>query len=148
MLTTGCPFLRFQLASHSDSHSISGTELPSQSHNTDYAKGAPFATIPRMPIEQIVQQLRAERDRIDVAIRALRGVGQTSSGSQPKRHISAAGRARIAAAARARWASAKGQQNLVPIAQTSKAGKRTMSAAARRKIAASQRARWRRLKGA
>jgi len=40
-------------------------------------------------LDAIVQQLEAERDRIDAAIRALRGIGQTSSGSQPKRHISA-----------------------------------------------------------
>jgi len=91
--------------------------------------------------DAIVKQLEAERDRIDSAIQALRGIGQTSSGSRPKRHISAAGRARIAAAARARWAKAKGRQKVVPIAQAGKAGKRTMSAAARRKIAASQRAR-------
>jgi len=31
----------------------------------------------------IVKQLEAERDRIDAAISALRGLGQTSSGSQP-----------------------------------------------------------------
>src|SRR2546429_8119416 len=96
--------------------------------------------------DAIVKQLEAERDRIDAAIKALRGIGQTSSGSQPKRHISAAGRARIAAAARARWAKVKGQQKVVPIAHAGKGGKRTMSAAARRKIAASQRARWARVK--
>jgi hypothetical protein len=93
-------------------------------------------------LDAIVKQLEAERDRIDSAIKALRGLGQTSPGSQPKRHISAAGRARIAAAARARWAKVKGQQKVVPIGQAGKGGKRTMSAAARRKIAASQRARW------
>ena len=97
-------------------------------------------------LDAIVKQLETERDRIDSAIRALRGIGQTSTGSQPKRHISAAGRARIAAAARARWAKVKGQQKVVPIAQAGKGGKRTMSAAARRKIAASQRARWARVK--
>jgi len=97
-------------------------------------------------LDAIVKQLEAERDRIDSAIKALRGVGQVSSGSQPKRHISAAGRARIAAAVRARWAKIKGQQKVVPIAQAGKGGKRTMSAAARRKIAASQRARWAKIK--
>ena len=98
--------------------------------------------------DAIVKQLEAERDRIDAAIKALRGIGQTSSGSQPKRRISAAGRARIAAAARARWAKVKGQQKVIPIAKVGKDSKRTMSAAARRKIAAWRRARWRRLKGA
>jgi len=34
-----------------------------------------------MPIEQIVQQLRAERDRLDVAIKALTGV----AGANPAR---------------------------------------------------------------
>src|SRR5438876_12328112 len=96
--------------------------------------------------DAIVKQLEAERDRIDAAIKALRGIGQHSSGSQPNRRISAAGRARIAAAARARWAKVKGQQKVVPIAQAGKTGKRTMSAAARRKIAAAQRARWAKVK--
>jgi hypothetical protein len=99
-------------------------------------------------LDAIVKQLEVERDRIDSAIKALRGIGQTSSRSQPKRHISAAGRARIAAAARARWAKVKGQQKVVPIAQGGKAGKRTMSPAARRKIAASQRARWAKVRAA
>src|SRR5439155_13096601 len=34
-------------------------------------------------LDAIVKQLEAERDRIDSAIKALQGVGQTSSGSQP-----------------------------------------------------------------
>ncbi len=53
--------------------------------------------------------------------------------------ISAAGRARIAAAQRARWAKQKGQSQ--PAAKsTSK--KRTMSAAGRARIIAAQKARW------
>lgn len=62
--------------------------------------------------------------------------------------MSAAGRARIAAAARARWAKIKaagGAANLGGSAAPKK--KRTMSAAARAKIAAAQRARWARRKG-
>jgi len=97
----------------------------------------------------IIAQLKAERDKaarqvnaLDIAIRALSGLNRSGVGSAagPRPRISVAGRARIAAAARARWARVKGQQKVVPIA--SKGGKRTMSAAARRKIAASQRARW------
>jgi hypothetical protein len=49
--------------------------------------------------------------------------------------ISAAGRARIAAAQKARWAKVKGK-----VAKP--AGKRTMSAAAKKKIAAAARKRW------
>ena len=69
-----------------------------------------FATIPRMPIEQIVQQLRAERDRLDAAIKALTGVaGATlarSSGGR-KKTMSAAARRRISIAQKARWAKMK-----------------------------------------
>jgi hypothetical protein len=64
--------------------------------------------------------------------------------------MSAAGRARIAAAARARWAKIKaagsGAANLGGAAGSKK--KRTMSAAARAKIAAAQRARWAKVKAA
>ena len=95
----------------------------------------------------IIAQLKAERDKaaqqvnaLDTAIRALSGMNSTRGTIEPRRRISAAGRARIAAAARARWTRVRGQQKVVPIA--SMTGKRTMSAAARRKIAASQRARW------
>jgi len=55
--------------------------------------------------------------------------------------MSAKGRARIAAAQRARWAKVKAQPKVAPI-------KRMMSASARRKIAAAQRARWARVKRA
>jgi len=58
--------------------------------------------------------------------------------------MSAAGRARIAAAQRARWVRAKGNKgNVVTMPK-----KRPMSAAARRKIAAAQRARWAKVKAA
>ena len=100
----------------------------------------------------VVQQLRKERDQaartveqLDAALAALDGYSygrRTGTG----RNISAAGRARIAAAQRARWAKARGtgkqKQNVVTMP------KKTMTAAARRKIAAAQRARWARVKAA
>jgi len=64
-------------------------------------------------LESILQELRQERDRIEQAITAIEGLipesGRMSRhtspvGRKPKRKMSAAGRARIAAAARARWA--------------------------------------------
>ena len=61
---------------------------------------------------------------------------------QKKYKMSAAGRARIAAAARARWAKVKG------IKQSNKPAKRKMSAAARAKIAAAAKARWAKAKAA
>jgi hypothetical protein len=84
----------------------------------------------------IVKQLSKERDRLhrqlslNAALEAFAGVYRGSNGIKPRRKISAKGRARIAAAQKARWAKAKG------IADVPK--KRTMSASARRKIAAAQ----------
>jgi hypothetical protein len=56
-----------------------------------------------------------------------------------KRKMSAAGRAKIAAAARARWAKFKGRKS---VAKPIKKARRKMSAAGRAKIAAAARARW------
>jgi hypothetical protein len=96
----------------------------------------------------ILRQLKKERDRVqqqlsglNAALEAFAGVYR--NGSQPRRKMSSKGRARIAAAQRARWAKVKGQK-VVPI----KTGRRTMSASARRKIAAAQRARWAKVRAA
>ena len=101
----------------------------------------------------VVQRLRKERDQaartveqLDVALAALDG-GSYGRRTGTRRKISAAGRARIAAALRARWAKVRKnggrKQNVVAIPKRT-----TMSAAARRKIAAAQRARWARVKAA
>ena len=61
-------------------------------------------------LADILSELRRERDRIDAAITALtngsvrRGVGFRA---RKRRHLSAAARAKIAAAQRARWAKQK-----------------------------------------
>ena len=76
-----------------------------------------------MDTNQIVQQLRAERDRLDTAIRALEDGGGVRVGSKrrgrppgakhkqqapaKRRTMSAAARKRIADAMKARWAAAK-----------------------------------------
>jgi hypothetical protein len=93
----------------------------------------------------IVKELSKERDRLheqllglNAALEAFAGVYRGNNGIKPRSKMSAKGRARIAAAQRARWAKTKG------IAEVSK--KRTMSASARRKIAAAQRARWAKVK--
>ena len=99
-----------------------------------------------MTINSILAELRAERDRIDQAISALeavnsagrRGVGRPPKAMHKRRAFSAATRARMAAAQRARWAKAKP-------AQASKPARR-MSRAARKRIAAAQRARWAKVK--
>jgi len=77
-------------------------------------------------------RLAAQLDSLNNALSAL-----NEKGSSRKDGISAAGRARIAAAQRARWAKVKGRK-VVSIA----ARKRTTSPVVRRKIAAAQKARW------
>jgi hypothetical protein len=96
----------------------------------------------------IIRQLKKERERVqqqlsglNAALEAFAGVYR--NGSQPRRKMSPGGRARIAAAQRARWAKVKGQ-SVAPV----KTVKRVMSASARRKIAAAQRARWAKVRAA
>lgn len=100
----------------------------------------------------VVEQLRKERDRaakvvesLDAALAALNGGSYRRTAT--RRSISAAGRARIAAAQRARWAKVRAKVGQKPnVVRMPK--KKTMSAAARKKIAAAQRARWAKLKSA
>jgi len=84
-------------------------------------------------LERERSRLTAQLERLNNALSSLNGTGNRGT----SRTISAAGRARIAAAQRARWAKIKGRK-VIPIA----AGKRKMSPAARRRIAAAQKARW------
>jgi hypothetical protein len=73
------------------------------------------------------------------------GSVQTAVGAPTRRNnISAAGRAKIAAAQRARWAKQKGQTKV----DAKPAKKRTMSAAGRAKIIAAQKARWAKVRAA
>jgi hypothetical protein len=95
---------------------------------------------------------RAEREveRLDEAISVVQGLvgrnhlggnarpGRTARMGRPHRKMSAAGRRKIAAAQRARWAKLKSKRL--------QRGKRHMSAAARNRIARAQRIRWSQLK--
>jgi hypothetical protein len=99
----------------------------------------------------VVQMLRKERARLSKEMNAI-GAALSAFGSAyangmaTRRKMSAAGRARIAAAQRARWAKVKahgGKANVVTLPK-----KRTMSASARKRIAAAQRARWAKVKAA
>jgi hypothetical protein len=65
--------------------------------------------------------------------------------TKKKRKMSAAGKARIVAAQKARWAKATGRKSSV---QPVKKARRKMSAASRAKIAAAARARWKKAKAA
>ena len=89
----------------------------------------------------VVQLLKKEHERLTKQVQgvaaALAAFGATYTNGTGTRTMSAAGRARIAAAQRARWAKVKGKSG-----HAAKPKTRTLSAAARKKIAAAQRARW------
>ena len=90
------------------------------------------------------QQLRRAADiqekiaELQSELASYLGESAPASPSAPRKkfRMSAAGRARIVAAQKARWAKVKSTRGPAP------KGKRTMSAAARAKIAAAARARW------
>ena len=97
-------------------------------------------------MQSVISELQKERTRLEDELRrvtaALTVFGNVYlHGSRPTRKrgtISVAGRKRIAAAQRARWAKIK-VHKVVSI--SSRKG-RTMSPAARNRIAAAQKARW------
>jgi hypothetical protein len=98
-----------------------------------------------MDIAIVVQQLRKERDRAATEVARLNAaLAALNANSYGKRTgggtLSAAARARIAAAQRARWAKVRASKGSAH--SPSKTAKRTMSAAARAKIAQAQRLRW------
>ena len=91
-----------------------------------------------------------ELERIENELQSILS-GQSSGIAEPRvsqarkhRGISAAGRARIAAAARARWAKEREKSNgSTANARPARAkGKRTMSPESRARIAAAQKKRW------
>jgi len=91
-------------------------------------------------VSSLVKQLKQERDRVAQQLSGLNGAltafaGVYSGNHNGKRQISAAGRKRIAAAQRARWAKVRGKAKVAT-------PRRTMSAKSRAKIAAAQRRRW------
>ena len=63
-----------------------------------------------MTLDAVLEQLKAERAKLDRAIAALSG-GRSSSGRRNKRTMSPAARRRIAAAQRARWAKWKAKKD-------------------------------------
>jgi hypothetical protein len=98
-----------------------------------------------MDIAIVVRQLKNERDRAAKEVTRLNAVlAALNANSYGKRTgggtLSAAARARIAAAQRARWARVRASKGSAPSA--GRAARRTMSAAARAKIARAQRLRW------
>jgi hypothetical protein len=103
-----------------------------------------------MDINPILTELKAELNRLDQAIAALESLDGTAIATTPaantvstqpkKRRLTPAGRKRLSAMMKARWAARRKQAAKPATKKTS--GRRTMSAAARKKIAAAQRKRW------
>jgi len=93
----------------------------------------------------VVRQLKSERDRAAKEIERLEAALAALNGSYGKRtltrgRMSAAARAKIAAAQRARWAKVKASKS--QSGNGNAAPKRAISAAARKRMAVAQRARW------
>ena len=85
------------------------------------------------------------KEKIDVLTKELASLlGAPASTKAPKKKggMSAAGRAKVAAAQKARWAKVKAAK---PVAKAP-AKKRTMSAAAKAKLSAAAKARWAKVK--
>jgi len=106
---------------------------------------------PTFPIEQRIALLGLTRiAQQDDVVGMLRALDSQCFGVRRPVEIldliSAAGRARIAAVQKARWAKARANGNKTNVVAMPK--KRRMSVAARKKIAAAQRARWAKAKAA
>jgi hypothetical protein len=92
-------------------------------------------------LTSVVKYLKQERNRLGAQLEHLNhalSVLIGTSNHRARRTISAAGRARIAAAQRARWARVKGHKVVSILARKG----RTMSPAARKRIVAAQKTRW------
>jgi hypothetical protein len=98
----------------------------------------------------VVQLLKKEQGRLTKELHgisaALAAFGNTYGRQMGTRRLSAAARARIAAAQRARWAKVRASKSTGR--NGAAAPKRTMSAATRKRIAAAQRARWAKVRAA
>lgn len=84
--------------------------------------------------------LREKIEKLQAELTKVLGGGTSAPAKPGKRTMSAAGRAAIAAAQKARWAKTKGKQADQP------KGKRKMSAAGRAAISAAAKARWAKVK--
>ena len=92
-----------------------------------------------MSLDSITQGIREEIAKLSQVLRLLDGARETKVNSKaPRREMSVAGKSRIAAAQRARWAKVRGQAK----------PKRKLSSAGRARIAAAQKARWAKIRAA
>lgn len=96
-------------------------------------------------IQRTIESLDAKILKQTAKLNKLLGHDETPGPfKRGKNKMSAAGRARIAAAQRARWANVKGKNGGKP----AKKGKRKMSAAAKKAISLAAKLRWKKAKAA
>ena len=103
-----------------------------------------------MDIQNLVSELKAQRNRLDQAISALEGLTSSAPrrGRPPKggkrRTMSAAARKRISAAMKQRWAKWRGKSAPKQVKTPPKkaAPHRPMSPAAKKKLSELMKARW------
>ncbi len=76
--------------------------------------------------------------KLEKTLAAILGSPSSTNSAPERRKMSAAAKAKIAAAQKARWAKAKGKS----VARPAREKKRKMSAATKAKIAAAAKARW------
>jgi exonuclease VII small subunit len=93
--------------------------------------------------QSIVKELQQERDRLDRAIAALTSLNGTAVKTRQRRTLSAAARARIAAAQRARWAKHRNTAR-----KAVGRPKRRISSAGIARIRAAAKARWAKIRAA
>lgn len=94
-------------------------------------------------LQEKIEMLQAQLARLLSGGETFKAAVAVRSGRGGPRNISAAGRARIAAAARARWAKFNQEKAATGNGQApKKTGKRRLSAAGRAAIAAAAKARW------
>ena len=95
---------------------------------------------------RLAADLKEKIEALNTELASILGATASVSAKAPKkRGMSAAGRAAVAAAQKARWAKIKSGK---PAVKAPAKKKRTMSAAARAKIAAAAKARWAKAKAA
>jgi hypothetical protein len=134
----GCSTFLFKeagaLIGTTTSNKSGSADFPSVNSPWHFSLSLCTVTISRMPnLEDIVQQLRQQRDRLTAAITVLTSLNGRKR-QTAKRNVSASSREKMRRAQKARRERENKPATVAP--------KRTMSASARRKIAAAQRARW------
>lgn len=97
-------------------------------------------------LRQVVA-IKEQIERLQSQLNSIAGNGHARAGGPKRRVMSAAAKARIAAAQRLRWAKMKGRGGKTA-GPAKRAGRRKVSAATKARLAAIARARWAKAKAA